>query len=202
MRTVPAAVLAAAVVVLTGCSGAAAPRSAPPTSAPVPSATTSAAAPTTTTPPTVATPPAAPPPAPVALPAAPAPTVDGVCPYLSAADVSAFNGDKVLGVRLDPTYMPPACFFTRGDGSQQLSVWVFRASSATEASAAVDRAAPVATTDPADQPAGWIGGSSGGANGAVYAVAKGPVAVVIMSSQGQSVKARRVAEQVITALGL
>jgi len=36
----------------------------------------------------------------------------------------------------------------------------------------------------------------------VYAVAKAAVAVIVTSNQAQSIKARRVAEQVITALGL
>jgi len=36
----------------------------------------------------------------------------------------------------------------------------------------------------------------------VYAVAKVSVAVIVISTQAQSIKARRVAEQVITALGL
>jgi UPF0176 protein len=193
MRTAPAAALAATAILLAGCSGGGPPAAAVTTS------------PVTTTAPRPSTEPstAAPAPAPAAaLPAVPTAQTAGNCPYLSADDVSAFNGEKVYGVKLDPTQDPPACFFARGDGSPQLSVWVYAAPSAELATAAVDRAAPVATTDPAAQPAGWTGGSSGGPGGAVYAVAKGAVAVVVTSNQEQSVKARRVTEQVISALGL
>lgn len=198
MRTAPAAALAAAAVLLAGCSGDGKPAAAV-TSSPV-----TGAAPTPTAP-TSSPRPSGPAPAPTpaaALPAVPTARTAGDCPYLSADDVSAFNGEKVYGVELDPTQNPPACFFARGDGGPQLSVWVYAAPSAALATAAVDRAAPVATTDPADQPAGWTGGSSGGPGGAVYAVAKGAVAVVVTSNQEQSVKARRITEQVISALGL
>lgn len=195
MRTAPAAALAVTAVLLAGCTSAAQPAAELTSSAP---ATTTASATPTAAPPSAAptTDPAA------ALPAVPTAQVAGDCPYLSANDVAAFNGEKVLGVKLDPAQSPPACFFAQYGGVQQLSVWVYEAPSAALATAAVDRAAPVASTDPADQPAGWTGGSRGGTGGAVYAVAKGAVAVVVTTNQEQSVKARRVTEQVITALGL
>ena len=193
-RLTPA--LLVTVVILAGCTssgqvgvappGSAAASGGPPTSVSTP--TSVSAAPTTD---------------PVAaLPALPTPQVSGDCPYLSAADVAAFNGERVARVQLDPTQNPPACFFNQGDGGQLLSVWVYRATTAALATAVVNRAAPVASTNPANQPAGWTGGSSGGTAGAVYAVAKGAVVVVVTTNQQQSVKARRVTEQVITALGL
>lgn len=193
MRTAPAAALAVTAVLLAGCTSSAQPAT-PPTS-------TAPAATTASTPPTSAR--VAPTSAPAAaLPAVPTAQATGTCPYLSADDVAAFNGEKVYGVKLDPSQNPPACFFARGDGSPQLTVWVYTAPSPAVATAVVDRAAPVATTDPADQPAGWTGGSRGATGGAVYAVAKGAVAVVVTTNQEQSVKARRVTEQVIRALGL
>ena len=197
MRAVPSPTLALLVsaVVLVGCTsgeqaGASPPASAPASNVPTPASSPTSASPAATTDP-VAT-----------LPAVPTPKVSGDCPYLSATDVAAFNGERVARVRLDPTQNPPACFFDRSDGGQLLSVWVYRAPSTALATAAVNRAAPVASTNPANQPAGWTGGSSGGAGGAVYAVAKGSVVVVVTTNQEQSVKARRVTEQVITTLSL
>ena len=197
MRAVPSPTLALLVsaVVLAGCTGGGQVGAAPPSSAPAASVPTSASPPTSAS--------AAATTEPVAtLPAVPTPKVPGDCPYLSAADVAAFNGERVASVRLDPTQNPPACFFDQGDGGQLLSVWVYRAPSMALATAAVNRAAPVASTNPANQPAGWTGGSAGGAGGAVYAVAKGTVVVVVTTNQEQSVKARRVTEQVITTLSL
>ncbi|MEO6880798.1 MAG: DUF2020 domain-containing protein [Mycobacteriaceae bacterium] len=140
-----------------------------------------------------------------ALPPVPVAAAAGTCPYLSGDDVAQINGEKNLGVKIAPAAAavdPPACFFYTYRDQQQMSTWVLRASSPAQATAVVNRAAPVKTTDPADQPAGWSGGSKGGPGGAVYAVAKGPVAVVVTSNQGQSVKARRAAEEVIGTLGL
>ena len=153
-----------------------------------------------TSPPPVAT--LSSPPQPVALPPVPTPGPAGACPYLPSRAAADLNGQLVATVRLDPAYDPPACFFLIGNGSVQLSVWVFRAASPAQASAAVNRAAPIATSGPADRPSGWTGGRSGGPTGAVYAVAKGAAAVVVTTNQDQSIKAQLVAERVIGTLGL
>lgn len=135
-------------------------------------------------------------------PPSPNPTQPGTCPYLSTDDVAQLNGERVGEVRLDPAANPPACLFTSANtGQEQLQVWVLVAESAAVATAAVDRAAPVESTDPAEQPEGWLGGSSGG-DSAVYAVSKDRVAVVVTTDQGQSIKARRIAELVISSLAL
>jgi len=202
MRTVFAPCLAACAALLVSCTAAPVSPAPSVTASPTTSSSTTpaATAPAATAPPSTAPPtiPAAPP----ALPPVPTPARLGTCPYLTAQQVAQFNGELVPEVQLDAGSTPPACFFSQNGGGQQLSVWVFRASTPEQATAAVDRAAPVATTDPADQPPGWTGGSTGGPGGAVYAVAKVSVAVIVMSNQAQSIKARRVAEQVITALGL
>lgn len=203
MRTATTVVLLASVALLSGCATgpgdgpSADPAAAPPPGTTIPGATipgtTSDLTPTATTP-SATTAAAAPPP--------PDPAVRGDCPYLSAADVAQLNGERVGEVLLDPASNPPACAFTRAGGDEQLQVWVLRAESPEVATAAVDRAAPVDSTDPVEQPAGWVGGSSGGPEGGVYAVSKGPVAVVVTTDQAQSVKARRVTELVISSLGL
>lgn len=182
-------------LVLAGCTSGGQTGVTPPSSAPASGVPTSTSSPTSVSAAATTDPVAV-------LPAVPTPQVSGDCPYLSAADVAAFNGERVARVQLDPTQNPPACFFNQGDGGQLLSVWVYRAPSTALATAVVNRAAPVASTNPANQPAGWTGGSTGGTGGAVYAVAKGAVVVVVTTNQQQSVKARRVTEQVITALGL
>ena len=195
MRASLTSALLVAAVVLSGCTSGGQTVVVPPGSAPALDVPTSTSSPISVSAAATTDPVAA-------LPAVPTPQVSGDCPYLSTADVAAFNGERVARVQLDPTQNPAACFFNQGDGGQLLSVWVYRAPSTALATAVVNRAAPVASTNPANQPAGWTGGSTGGTGGAVYAVSKGAVAVVVTTNQQQSVKARRVTEQVITALGL
>ncbi|MFI9008658.1 DUF2020 domain-containing protein [Actinosynnema sp. NPDC053489] len=158
------------------------------TSTPLAATTTSAAAKTTT-------------PKPAGPPPAPEPSTDGQCPYLASSVVQEANGQLVRKVRLSADQPDPACFFYANATEVQLSVWVFRGEPAT-AKAVVDRAAPVADSNPATVPAGWSGGSLTTDTGAVYAVAKGGAAVVVTSNQKQTVKARTVAETVVGNLGL
>lgn len=156
-----------------------------PTAAPT---TTSTATTTTTT-------------APAGPPPAPRPTADGQCPYLASSFVQEANGQLVRKVMLSADQPNPACFFYANATDVQLSVWVFEGDAET-AKAVVDRAAPVADSSPASEPAGWNGGSLVGDAGAVYAVAKDGSAVVVTSNQKQTIKARRIAEQVVANLGL
>ncbi|AXB46047.1 DUF2020 domain-containing protein [Amycolatopsis albispora] len=143
----------------------------------------------------------APPPSPVApvAPAAPEPAADGKCPYLEETAVERANGQRVSKVRLSAE-PPPTCFFYALNGKPQLTVRPYAGDPAV-AKAVVDQAAPIATSNPADQPPGWQGGMQTTGEGAVYAVAKGGNAVVVTTNQGQTVKAREVAKQAIASLG-
>jgi len=148
----------------------------------------------------------APPPAPSTTAAAVAPPVpqpvkDGTCPYLDTASVAQTNGQRVGKVRLSADQPHPACFFYRPDGKVQLSVQVY-VGQPDIATALVNKAAPIDTSNPASDPTGWKGGYESTAEGAVYAVAKGGSAVVVKTNQKQSVKARTVAKQAIAALKL
>lgn len=134
-------------------------------------------------------------------PAAPEPVADGPCPYLETPFVADANGQRVAKVRLSADAPHPTCFFYRADGSVQLTVRVYTGD-ATQAKALVDQAAPIATANPAQLPGGWEGGAQSSDSGAVYAVAKEATAVVVTTNQAQTIKARRVAEQTIAALGL
>lgn len=178
-------------VLLVACGTGADPG---PTAAP-PAASAASPAPSTAAPSTVDD----------AAPPVPAPATEADCPYLTAADVAALNGQKVLTTLVDGS-TPPACAFTGLDGRVQLTVWVLRATGPAQATAVVDRAAPVGSTDPASEPAGWTGGRGGAGTGdlggAVYAVADGSTAVVVTTNQEQSLKAQRVAEQVVATLAL
>lgn len=141
---------------------------------------------------------------PAVVPPAPQPTTDGPCPYLPAASVQDDNGQRVTAVRLSatgPDRPYPACFFLTYHGAVQLRTWIVVATPDT-AGATVDSAAPVATSDRAELPGGWSGGSQPTADGAVFAVARQGTAVVITTNQRQTIGARRIAEQVITALRL
>jgi UPF0176 protein len=134
-------------------------------------------------------------------PAAPQPVADGPCPYLRTGFVAEANGQRVAKVRVSADTPHPACFFYRADGNVQLTVRVYTGD-AGQAKALVDQAAPIATSNPAQLPGGWQGGSLATDTGAVYAVAKQATAVVVTTNQGQTIKARRVAEQTIAALKL
>lgn len=139
------------------------------------------------------------PPAAVA-PAAPEPTADGPCPYLDAVFIEGTNGQHVGDVKISAGE-PPACFFYRPDGDIQLTVRVYTGEAAV-AKALVDQVAPVDTSNPAELAGGWTGGAQATDEGAVYAVAKDDDAVVVTTNQEQTIKAKLVAQEAISALGL
>lgn len=129
------------------------------------------------------------------------------CPYLDTEWVAQTNGQKVTGVGVDTRFEPPACQFWSYPPEPQLTVIVRHMESPERAMEVVDWAAPIAFTDPADDPAGWNGGRHGGGDvpdriGAAYSVAKGTTAVTVFTNQDESVKAQTVAEAVIENLGL
>lgn len=140
---------------------------------------------------------------PISLPPEePLSTTPGPCPYLDVGFVEQANGQRVTGTGTDDRFDPPACVFLTYRDEPQLEVTVHHTGSVAEARAVVDRAAPVDSTSLADSPVGWSGGRSGGEDGAIYAVSKETVAVVVRSNQAESVKAQAVAEEAITNLDL
>jgi UPF0176 protein len=135
-------------------------------------------------------------------PPAPTPATQAKCPYLDSQFVADANGQHVSTVKISSgTDAHPSCFFYRPDGGLQLTVRVYSGDPAT-ATAVVNQAAPVASSDPASQPTGWNGGSQALSKGAVYAVAKGGTAVVVLSNQEQTIKCRLIAVQAISGLGM
>lgn len=129
------------------------------------------------------------------------------CPYLDTDWVAQTNGQRVTGVGIDSRFDTPACQFWSYPEEPQLTVIVRHMASPQESMAVVDWATPVDFTAPADQPPGWNGGRHGGGEvpnriGAAYSVARGTHAVTVFTNQDESVKAQRVAEQVIATLGL
>jgi len=148
----------------------------------------------TTTPTSIASPTQA------ALPPEPQPTAGGPCPYLDEDFVADTNGQRVGKVQTSAD-QPPACFFYRPDGSVQLTVRVYEGD-ASVAKALVDAAAPVATSNPAELSGGWKGGAEATDTGAVYAVAKDSSAVIVTTNQEQTIKAKQIAQESITTLGL
>lgn len=134
------------------------------------------------------------------LPPSPEPVAEAVCPYLETDFVARANGQRVAQVQISSDEPYPACFFYRPDGEQQLDVRVYTGVPEV-ATALVDAAAPVNTSNPANAPAGWKGGYQSTDDGAVYAVARDGDAVIVTTNQKQSVKARSVAEEVISGLG-
>ena len=131
----------------------------------------------------------------------PAP-VAGTCPYLSDDTVADINGQRTgvtTVIEVDPH---PICTFTRSDGGWLATVRIVQADSPAAAAAAVDQHVPVESSNPADDPAGWTGGSMATGDGSVYAVAKGSVAVIAEANQPQSIKGRQLAVTAIANLGL
>lgn len=139
----------------------------------------------------------------VTTPPAPVPAATTSCPYLSIGVVQNANGQHVGKVRISAAHSgtPPSCFFYRYDDRLQVAVRIYRASTA-QARTVVNAAAPVATSDKAQEPAGWQGGSQPTKTGAVYAVAKGGTAVVVTTNQAQTIKAKVLAVDAIKALKL
>lgn len=180
-----------------GAGGASTPPAPPPTTTTVTEGTrTATMSVTVTAAPSAAAPAQAPPatdePAPVA----------GDCPYLPDDQVADINGQRT-GVTTLVTVAPhPICTFTRSDGGWLATVRIVQADSPAAAAAAVDQHVPVGQSDPADDPAGWIGGSMPTDRGSIYAVAKGQVAVIAEANQPQSIKGRQLAVAAIANLGL
>ncbi|GAB3486642.1 uncharacterized protein DUF2020 [Amycolatopsis cihanbeyliensis] len=135
------------------------------------------------------------------LPPAPEPGAEADCPYLDRSFIANANGQRVSQVRISAEEPSPSCFFYALSGKPQLTVRVYTGESAV-AEGLVDQAAPVESSNPAQQPAGWEGGYLSNEDGAVYAVAKEGNAVIVTTNQQQSVKARTVAEEAISALGI
>jgi hypothetical protein len=170
--------LPAVVAVLAAC--------APPAASPPPSSAPASSSPSTAAP---------------SVPPAPEPSGGGPCPYLGTDFVAQSNGQRVSKVRTSVDKPYPSCFFYALDGSLQLTVRVYVGEPAV-ATALVDQVAPIATSNPAAEPAGWRGGYEAIDSGAVYAVAKQGAAVVVTTDQNQSIKARTVAKQAIAGLKL
>jgi UPF0176 protein len=135
------------------------------------------------------------------VPPEPSPGEVGPCPYLDTEFVAQSNGQHVSKVRTSADKPHPSCFFYALTGKLQLTVRVYTGDAAV-ATALVNQVAPIDSSDPADEPAGWRGGYEATDSGAVYAVAKQGVAVVVTTNQKQSVKARIVAVQAIAGLKL
>jgi hypothetical protein len=152
---------------------------------------------TTTSHATVSTPSVSVPPAPQPAAAAAA------CPYINTQDAADDNGQHVGSIKVSSGadgQPHPTCFFYRPDGHLQLTVRVY-VGDPNVATAIVNQAAPIATSNPENAPAGWTGGSMALSDGAVYAIAKGGTAIVVTSNQLQTIKCKLVAVQVVAGLG-
>lgn len=138
-----------------------------------------------------------------ALPEVPR-TAQQACPYLDTQWVADTNGQRMTGLGIDERFATPACVFWSFPEEPQLTVIVREMATVDDAIAVVDWAAPIDTTEPAEEPEGWSGGRLGGSGGtgALYAVQKDTTAVVVFTNQDQSLKAQLVAEEVITNLRL
>ncbi len=128
--------------------------------------------------------------------------VAGDCPYLPDDTVADINGQRTGVTTIVAVSPQPICTFTRTDGQWLATVRIVQADTPAAAAAAVDQHVPVDRSNPADDPAGWSGGSMPTADGSVYAVSKGAVAVIAEANQPQSIKGRQLAVAAIGNLGL
>ena len=131
----------------------------------------------------------------------PAP-IDGQCPYLSTDDVADINGQHTGTTQIIDVQPYPVCVFYRSDGGWMASIRIIQADTPQAAVAAVDQHVPIDGSDPASQPPGWTGGSMVTDAGSVYAVSKGPIAIVAESNQQQSIKGRQMVIKAVSNLGL
>lgn len=132
--------------------------------------------------------------APVVVPPVAPPAKTAACPVVTSQEVTYDNAEAVGSVKvseLQDGQKYPVCYFYRLNGTLQMTVRVYTGTPEV-ATALVDQAAPIATSNPATQPPGWQGGSLSSKQGAVYAVAKGGTAVIVSSNMTQTVKCRDV----------
>ena len=130
------------------------------------------------------------------------PPVDGPGPYLSDDEVATINGQHTGTTQVIEVQPYPVCVFYRSDGGALASIRVIRADNPQAAVAAVDQHVPIASSNPAKQPSGWTGGAMVTGTGSIYAVSKGPIAIVAESNQQQSVKGRQMVITAVANLGL
>jgi hypothetical protein len=125
------------------------------------------------------------------------------CPVVSSQEVTYDNAEAVGTVKVSEIpdgQKYPVCYFYRAmNGQLGMTVRVYTGSAAV-ATALVDQATPIATSNPASEPPGWSGGSMSSSQGAVYAVSKGGTAVIVTSNMTQTVKCRDVTTAVATYL--
>ncbi len=161
------------------------------------SATTITTVPTIPT--TVAPPPSTPEPAPVR----------GTCPYLSDAEVMEANGQHTGPTSIIDVRPYPVCIFTRADGRYLATTRIVVAATPEQAVAAVNQHVPIALSSPATHPTGWTGGAMATPDGvpgypdaaSIYAVSKGPIAIIAISNQKQSIKGRQMVQDIVSHLG-
>lgn len=138
----------------------------------------------------------------VAVPDIPPPARSASCSFLSSSTVADANGQHVGSVKVSAASQSDrVCYFYRPDGGLQMTVRVYTGDAAV-AQALVNQVAPVSSASPASEPTGWTGGYLSTGSGAVYAVAKGGNAVVAITNQAQTIKARLVVSDAIGDLGL
>lgn len=127
------------------------------------------------------------------------------CPYLDSQWVADTNGQRMEKLGIDRRFSTPACVFYSYQDAPQATIIVRDVDSEQQAHAAVDWAAPIALTEPvsAADTGGWEGGRGVlGEDMSVYAVAKGTKAVLVWTSQQQTLKAELIAKEAIKNLGL
>ena len=127
---------------------------------------------------------------------------DGACPYLTDDEIADTNGQHTGTTQIVEVSPYPICIFSRSDGGFLASVRIIQADTPQAAIAAVNAHVPIENSNPANQPPGWTGGSMVTDTGSVYAVSKGPVAIVAESNQQQSIKGRQMVVAAVSALGL
>lgn len=171
----------------------------------VPTTVTLSGTPTTVvTTPTAATLIAPPSPTPMPEP------VTGDCPYLTNAQVEDANGQHTGKTTVYILKPYDICVFTRSSGGFLAATQIVVADTAAQAAAAVNEHVPIGESYPVTHPAGWAGGAMSTPNGlpnypdagSIYAVSKGPIAIIAISNQKQSIKGRQMVSDIVANLGL
>lgn len=138
------------------------------------------------------------------------PAVPGTCPYLTDAQVADANGQRTGTTSVIATMPYPVCVFTRSSGGFLAAVRIVVAQTPQAAAAAVNEHVPIGESFPAAHPTGWTGGAMTTPNGvpgypdagSIYAVSKGPIAIIAISNQRQSIKGRQMVADIVANLKL
>lgn len=144
------------------------------------------------------------------------------CPYLDNQFIAQTNGERVTATAVDSRFTPAGCLWYSYQEYPQVQVVVRQATSEQNAIDIVgaamthpgtmpdqgtitlnpDKTMVGGTVEPTQIPTGWTGYRAHTETSAAYAIRKGLTVVVVHSTQAQTIKVQKIAEETVKNLGL